>query len=109
MNVSNVSMEYVMTAATVVGGFAFVTAVIVQTVKELPGLSHLPTNLVALVTAEAVTICGLVAYSNYSATNVLWYHIASAVICGFMVYMVATGGWEKLNAIWQRTKFTGRQ
>jgi hypothetical protein len=39
----------------------------------------------------------------------MWYHIVSAVICGFMVYMVATGGWEKLNAIWQRTKFNGRQ
>jgi hypothetical protein len=36
---------------------------------------------------------------------IVWYYIVGAIIAGFFVYMIATGGWEKLNKIWQRTRY----
>jgi hypothetical protein len=34
-----------------------------------------------------------------------WYFYTSSVIAGFFVYMIATGGWEKINTIWEKTKY----
>ncbi len=100
---------YVTTALTVIGVLAFITALIVQVIKELPGLSILPTSLVALIVAEVVTVLTLVTYCSYTRTVLMWYYVTSALICGFIVYMVATGGWEKLNTIWKRTKYIGKR
>ena len=36
---------------------------------------------------------------------ILWYYIIGAVIAAFIVYLVATGGWEKVSEMWNRTKY----
>ncbi len=100
-------MEYVSTALLIIGVLAFITAVIVQTVKEMPYLKDAPTSLVALMIAETITVLALFAGCQYMDISILWYYVCAAIIAGFIVYLVATGGWDKLNDIWQRTKYKG--
>ena len=33
------------------------------------------------------------------------YYIFASIIAAFVVYLVATGGWEKVKGIWDRTKY----
>lgn len=98
-------MEYLTTALIVVGVLAFVTSVIVQSVKEMPVLKDVPTELVALVVAELVAVIATCAGCNYFRIMILWYYIVAAIIAGFFIYMISTGGWEKLKSIWERTKY----
>ena len=98
-------MEYLTTALIVVGVLAFVTSVIVQSVKEMPMFKDVPTELVALAVAELVAVVATCAGCNYFKIVILWYYIVAAVIAGFFIYMISTGGWEKLKSIWERTKY----
>lgn len=100
-------MEYMSTVLLVIGILAFITSVIVQTIKEMPGLKDSPTSLVALIVAEIITIIALCAGCQYAGIMILWYYVCAAIIAGFIVYLVATGGWEKLHEIWNRTKYKG--
>lgn len=97
--------ENIATVLTIFGILALVTAVIVQSIKEMPGLKSIPTELVALTVSEIITILMVLVWCDYNTTTIVWYYIAGAVIAGFFVYMIATGGWEKLNKIWQRTRY----
>lgn len=36
---------------------------------------------------------------------ITWYYIFASFIAAFVVYLVATGGWEKVKSIWDRTKY----
>lgn len=48
MNV-NVMMQYVTYGLALIGVLAFLVSIIVQVIKELPGLNKIPTSIVALV------------------------------------------------------------
>lgn len=100
------AMEYVTTILIVIGILAFVVSVIVQSIKEMPMFKDVPTELVALVVAEIVAVVATCAGCNYFKIVILWYYIVAAVIAGFFIYMIATGGWEKLKSIWERTKYS---
>ena len=50
MNV-NVMMQYVTYGLALIGVLAFLVSIIVQVIKELPGLNKIPTSIVALVTS----------------------------------------------------------
>ena len=56
-------MQYVTYLLMAIGVLAFLTSVITQVIKEMPGLKKI------------------------------------------QIYLVATGGWEKVAEMWQRTKF----
>lgn len=47
MNV-NVMMQYVTYGLALIGVLAFLVSIIVQVIKELPGLNKIPTSIVAL-------------------------------------------------------------
>lgn len=81
------------------------TALITQVIKEMPGLRNIQTNVVAFVTALILTALAVVIACIYYNITLLWYYIVAAVIASFIVYLVATGGWERVAEIWQRTKF----
>ena len=86
-------MQYVTYLLMAIGVLAFLTSVITQVIKEMPGLKKIQTNAVALVVALIFSI------------QIIWYYIVGAMIAAFIVYLVATGGWEKVAEMWQRTKF----
>lgn len=98
-------MEHITMVLIVIGVLAFVTSVIVQTIKEMPMFKDVPTELVALAVAELVAVIATCAGCNYFRIMILWYYIVAAIIAGFFIYMIATGGWDKLKSIWERTKY----
>lgn len=98
-------MRYVTFAMMAVGVLAFLTALITQVIKELPGLRNIQTNVVAFVTALILSILAVATACIYYNIALFWYYIVAAVIASFIVYLVATGGWERVAEIWRRTRW----
>ena len=101
----NVMMQYVTYGLALIGVLAFLVSIIVQVIKEMPGLKKIPTSVVALVTSLIlcpVTLAFLCAYYKVSITG---YYIFASFVAAFIVYLVSTGGWEKVKSIWDRTKY----
>ena len=93
-----VLMQYVTYGLALIGVLAFLVSIIVQVIKEMPGLNSIPTNIVALATA-------LILLCTYYKVMIAWYYIVASVVGAFIVYLVATGGWERVKDIWDRTKY----
>lgn len=104
MNIETV-MQYVTYALILSGILAFLTSLIVQVIKELPGLKVIQTNVVALATSGILCVVATILLCMYFAVAVTWYYIVAALIAAFIVYLIATGGWDKLKEIWDRTKY----
>lgn len=102
-------MENIMTYATYfsigAGVLAFLTSLIVQVIKELPGLKSIQTNVVALVTSAVLCVVSAVLLCMYFDIALTWYYIVASLIAAFIVYLISTGGWEKLKEIWERTRY----
>lgn len=98
-------MQYVTYGLMAVGILAFIVSVIVQGIKELPGVRKIPTSIVAL--AISLILCPLVVIiaCQYFKIVIVWYYVFASFIAAFVVYLVATGGWEKTAEIWNRTKY----
>ena len=98
-------MQYITYALMAVGALAFLVSIITQVIKEMPGLKNIQTNAVAL--GASIILCPLavIILCVYFKTQILWYYIVGAVIAAFIVYLVATGGWEKVSEMWNRTKY----
>ena len=101
----NVMMQYVTYGLALIGVLAFLVSIIVQVIKELPGLNQIPTSIVALVTSLILCPMELVILCTYYKMVITWYYIIASVVAAFIVYLVATGGWEKVKSIWDRTKY----
>lgn len=104
MNVDMI-MQYMTYALALIGALAFVVAVVVQTVKEMPGLSKLPTAAVALAVSMIICPVTMLAVMQYKNQIITWYYVFACFVAAFVVYLVATGGWKKLKEIWDRTKY----
>ena len=104
MNVE-VLMEYVTYALIAIGVLAFLVSIITQVIKEMPGLKNIQTNAVALVIALILCPLAVVILRIYLQIAIMWYYIVGSVIAAFIVYLVATGGWEKVAEMWSRTKY----
>ena len=102
-------MQYVTYLLMAIGVLAFLTSLITQVIKEMPGLKNIQTNAVALVVALIICPLAVVILCLYFNIVILWYYIVGAVIASFIVYLVATGGWEKVVEIWRRTKFNKKK
>lgn len=105
----NMIMQYVTYGLILLGALAFVVSLIVQVIKEMPGVSKLPTSAVALAVSMIICPVALVVLCGYFDIVVTWYYVFAAFIAAFIVYLVATGGWEKVKDIWERTKYKDSQ
>ena len=94
-------MQYTTYGIALIGGLAFLVAIIVQVLKELPKLKKIPTSVVALVVSLILCPVTLIALCTWYAVKITWYYVIGA----FPVYLVATGGWEKIKGIWDRTQY----
>lgn len=101
-------MQYVACLLMVIGVLAFLVAVIVQVIKELPGLQRIPTSAVALVVSVILCLLAVLIVCQYLGFAVIWYYPVAALIMAFIVYLVATGGWERVSDIWARTKYNNK-
>lgn len=100
-----VMMQYVTYGLALIGGLAFMVSIIVQVIKELPGLKNIPTSIVALVASLVLCPVALSVLCTYYKTVITWYYVFASFLAAFVVYLVATGGWEKVKEIWDRTKY----
>lgn len=98
-------MQYITYGLMALGVLAFVVAVIVQAIKELPGLQRIPTSVVALVASVVLCLLAVFIVCQCFKIIMVWYYPVGAVIAAFIVYLVATGGWERMAEIWNRTKY----
>lgn len=104
IDISNL-MQFMTYILAFIGVLAFVVSVIVQAVKEMPGLSKIPTAAVALVVSMIICPVAMLAAMQYYKQPVTWYYVFACIIAAFVVYLVSTGGWSKLKEIWDRTKY----
>lgn len=98
-------MQYVTYALMAIGILAFVVAAIVQVIKELPGLKNIPTSVVALAASMILCPLAVIIACQYFEIVIIWYYVFASLIAAFVVYLVATGGWERVSEMWRRTKY----
>lgn len=98
-------MEYVTYALIAIGVLAFLVSIITQVIKEMPGLKNIQTNAVALVVSLVLCPVSVIIACQYFNIVIVWYYVFASFIAAFIVYLVATGGWEKVSEMWNRTKY----
>lgn len=98
-------MQYVTYALIVIGVLAFVVSMIVQVIKEMPYLVKLPTNAVALAASMIICPLAVIVACQYFKIVIEWYYVFASFVAAFIVYLVATGGWERVHEMWNRTKY----
>lgn len=95
-------LTYLLTA---VGVAAFIVSAITQVIKEMPYLKKIQTNAVALVISLIICPVAVIIACQYFRIVITWYYIFASFIAAFIVYLVSTGGWERVTEMWNRTKY----
>ena len=101
-------VQYVTYALMTIGVLAFFVAVIVQVIKELPWLRDVQTSVVALAVSLFLCPLAVVIACQYYKIVIVWYYVFASFIAAFIVYLVATGGWERVAEMWRRTKYNNK-
>ena len=101
------AMETATLIFTMAGGLAFLTAAVVETVKELPVVRKFPTSAVAFAASLIVCPLGIWMICRIQAIVFSGELLAGSLLSAFPVYLIATGGWERIHQIMERTRFSG--
>lgn len=96
-------MEYVSTLITAIGVLVALTNIIVEVIKKVTW-DRVPTNIVATLVAEAITLVAFFAWTSINSTPVVWYYVVAAVVVGVMVAYAAMFGFDKLKEVLQGLK-----
>ena len=86
------------TIISIIGVLVPLTNVIVQVLKKVTW-DKLPTNILAWIIAELLTIAAGIAYFQIKHYELVWYFIVAFIIVGFMVAFAAMFGFDKLREI----------
>ena len=81
---------------TIIFGLTVVTNILTEVIKKITW-DKIPTNLVVVVIAEALTIAVGAAYAQINGIDVLWYHAVGVVVVGVFVAYAAMFGFDKLK------------
>lgn len=92
-NMNNISI-----VITVVGILTVMTNIIVEVLKKLT-FNVIPTQFLAAIVSEVLTILIYVGYCNYCDLKVTWYFVTAAIVLGFMVSYAAMFGFDTLKKI----------
>lgn len=95
-------LSYLMIA---VGVVSFMVSVIVEVIKDLPWLVKIPTSIVTLAASLILCPVVMVVVCQYLKIIITWYYVFASFIAAFIVYLVSTGGWERVTEIWRRVKY----
>lgn len=91
------------TLILIIGALVALTNIIVEVVKKLTW-DKVPTNIVATLVAEILTLVAFFAWISINSIAVLWYYIVAAVVVGILVAYAAMFGFDKLKEILQGLK-----
>lgn len=98
-------IQFVTYALMAIGVLAFFVSLVTQVIKEMPFLRAVQTNVVALTVAMILCPVAVIIACQYFNIVITWYYIFASFIAAFIVYLVSTGGWEKVVEMWNRTKY----
>lgn len=98
-------IQYVTYALMAVGVLAFLVSMITQVLKELPKVKEIQTSVVALAVSMILCPLAVIIVCQYFRIVIVWYYVFASFIAAFIVYLVATGGWERVTEMWNRTKY----
>ena len=98
-------LQYVTYMLAAIGVLAFFVSLVTQAIKEMPGLREIQTNAVALAVSLVLCLLAVVAVCQYFKIVITWYYVFASFLAAFVVYLVSTGGWEKVAEMWNRTKY----
>ena len=98
-------MQYITYALAGVGILAFFVSVVVQVINEIPILKKIQTNVLALAVSLILTPVAVVVLCIYYGIVIEWYYVFASFLAAFIVYLVSTGGWERITEIWNRSKY----
>lgn len=101
-------MQYVTYALMAIGALAFLVSIITQVIKEMPFLKQIQTNAVALAVSLILCPVALIVACQYFKIVIVWYYVFASFIAAFIVYLVSTGGWERVHEMWERTKYNNK-
>lgn len=101
-------MQYITYFLMAIGVLAFLVSAIVQAIKELPWLQRIPTSVVALAVSLILCPLAVIIACQYLKIVIVWYYVFASFIAAFIVYLVATGGWERVHEMWARTRYKDR-
>lgn len=96
-------MEYMSTLITIIGVLVALTNIIVEVVKKLTW-DKVPTNIVATLIAEALTLVAFFAWTSINGIAIVWYYVVAAVVVGILVAYAAMFGFDKLKEILDQFK-----
>lgn len=82
----------------IIGVLVALTNVIVEVAKKATW-DKLPTNILALLVGQVLTIAAGIAYFQIKQIAIAWYMIVALVVAGFMVAYAAMFGFDKLKEI----------
>jgi putative effector of murein hydrolase LrgA (UPF0299 family) len=98
-------MEAVTYVLMAIGLTAFVVSIITQAIKDMPFLTKVPTSVVVLILSLILCPVEVIVLCQYFKIVIEWYYIFASFIASFIVYLVSTGGWERVTELWKRTKY----
>ncbi len=73
-----------------------ITNIFVEVLKEIT-YKHIPTQFLAVIVAEGLTMALYCAYTMTHMVQVFWFHTAAAVVLGMMVAYAAMFGFDTLK------------
>lgn len=86
----------------ILGALAFAVSLIVEVLKELPGVKKIPTKAFVIITSLVVTVVALLIYVAYAGIPLLWYYVVLAVFAAFVVAYISMYGWDTLKELKDR-------
>lgn len=89
---------YISTLLIVVAVATVLVNIIVEVLKKVTW-DLIPTNLLAFIVAEAVTLLSFFAICQIQGVPVVWYMVAAAVVLGLIVAYAAMFGFDKLQEL----------
>lgn len=98
-------MQLLSYALMAIGCLAFIASAITQAIKEMAWLKNIQTNAVAFAVSLILCPVAVIIACQYFNIVITWYYIFASFIAAFIVYLVSTGGWERVREMWNRTRY----
>ena len=76
-----------------IGVLVVLTNIIVEVLKKMTW-DKVPTNILAILVALALTLVAFFAWAAWAGITVAWYYVAGAVVLGFLVAYAAMFGFD---------------
>lgn len=101
-NIINTLFSWGSILMAVMALLVFATTLIVEVIKGL--FPKMPTNFVAVIVSEIVTVLSVLILCAVLKISVMWYYAVGAVVLGLFVSYAAMFGFDKFKAAWEKAK-----